>query len=87
MEKDVKAVIAGKPLPPVDPRLVLAWSEANKEATRSMYAFRKHYNWYDQKEPGQDWAGTKSELFTPDSVEARFKGASRGKPLNVQYPE
>uniref|UniRef100_A0A6U4LLP0 Uncharacterized protein n=1 Tax=Hemiselmis andersenii TaxID=464988 RepID=A0A6U4LLP0_HEMAN len=87
IEKDVKAVISGDPLEPVSKKWQLAWSEADKEATRSMYSFRKHYNYYDQKYAGKDWAGTKAELFTPGSVEARFKGASKGKPLNVEAPE
>jgi hypothetical protein len=39
------------------------------------------------QEPGKDWAGTKSELFTRDNVEARFKGFSKGKPLDIQLPE
>lgn len=36
MEKDVKAVLEGKPLAPMDKRLLLAWSEADKESTRSL---------------------------------------------------
>lgn len=87
IEKDLVAVLAGKPLPPADPRWLKAWSEADKESTRSMYSFRKHYNYYDQQEAGKDWEGTKAELFTPGSVEARFKGVSKGKPLNIQQPQ
>eukprot|EP00288_Rhodomonas_lens_P016395 CAMPEP_0177709912 /NCGR_PEP_ID=MMETSP0484_2-20121128/11054_1 /TAXON_ID=354590 /ORGANISM="Rhodomonas lens, Strain RHODO" /LENGTH=356 /DNA_ID=CAMNT_0019221557 /DNA_START=42 /DNA_END=1112 /DNA_ORIENTATION=+ len=83
MARDVAAVLAGQPLPAEDPRWLFAWKEADKEVTRSIYSFRKHYNYYDQQEAGQDWAGTKSEAFTPGSNEARFKGVTTGKPLEV----
>jgi len=83
MTTDVAAVLAGKPLPKEDPRWLFAWKEADKEVTRSIYSFRKHYNYYDQQEAGQDWAGTKSEVFSPGSNEARFKGVTTGKPMVV----
>lgn len=83
MEKDVKAVLAGNSLPKEDPKWLFAWEQADKEATRSMYSFRKHYNYYDQQEAGQDWAGTKSEFFNAGSNEPRFKGATTGKPLVI----
>lgn len=83
MEKDVQATLAGQELPSESKKWLLAWREADKESTRSIYSFRKHYNYYDQQTEGQDWAGTKSEIFVPGSNEARFKGVSRGKPLNV----
>jgi len=83
MQRDVAAVLAGKELPPEDPKWLFAWKEADKEVTRSIYSFRKHYNYYDQQEAGQDWAGTKSETFSPGSNEARFKGVTTGKPLEV----
>lgn len=83
MQRDIEAVIAGQLLPAVDPDLVFAWKEADKEATRSIYSFRKHYNYYDQEEAGADWAGTKSEMFTPGSSPARFKGVSKGRPLVI----
>ena len=51
--------------------------------TRSMYSFRKHYNYYDQQEAGKDWAGTKAEYFNAGSNEPRFKGATSGKPLVI----
>ena len=51
-----------------DPKWLFAWEQADKEATRSMYSFRKHYNYYDQQEAGQDWAGTKSEFFNAGLV-------------------
>jgi hypothetical protein len=50
---------------------------------RSMYSFRKHYNYYDQQEAGKDWAGTKAEYFNAGSNEPRFKGATSGKPLVI----
>ena len=50
-----------------DPKWVFAWQQADKEATRSMYSFRKHYNYYDQQEAGKDWSGTKSEYFNAGS--------------------
>jgi len=83
MEKDVKAVLADAPLPKQDPKWLFAWEQADKEATRSMYSFRKHYNYYDQQEAGKDWTGTKSELFNAGSNEPRFKGATSGKPLVI----
>ena len=83
MEKDVKAVLADAPLPKQDPKWLFAWEQADKEATRSMYSFRKHYNYYDQQEAGKDWSGTKSELFNAGSNEPRFKGATSGKPLVI----
>jgi hypothetical protein len=83
MDKDVQAVLKGDFLPAEEKKWVFAWREADKESTRSMYSFRKHYNYYDQQTAGQDWAGTRSEVFTPGSNEARFKGMSRGKPLEV----
>jgi len=83
MQRDIEAVLEGRALPEMDPALVLAWKEADKEATRSIYSFRKHYNYYDQEEAGADWAGTKSELFTPGSSPARFKGVSKGRPLEI----
>jgi len=83
MEQDVKALLAEKPLPKQDPKWLFAWEQADKEATRSMYSFRKHYNYYDQQEAGQDWAGTKAEYFNAGSNEARFKGATTGKPLVI----
>lgn len=82
MEKDIKAVIGGEAPPAKDARLAFAWEQANKEATRSMYSFRKHYNYYDQQEAGKDWAGTKLEYFTEGNVEARFKGVTTGRPLS-----
>uniref|UniRef100_A0A7S0E1J0 Uncharacterized protein n=1 Tax=Hanusia phi TaxID=3032 RepID=A0A7S0E1J0_9CRYP len=87
MEKDVKAVLAGQPLPPMDPQWQFAWKEADKEATRSIYSFRKHYNFYDQQEAGSDWAGTKAEFFTPGSNAPRFKSVTKGKPLTIPLPE
>lgn len=83
MEKDVKAILADAPLPKEDPKWLFAWEQADKEATRSMYSFRKHYNYYDQQEAGKDWTGTKSELFNAGSNEPRFKGATSGKPLVI----
>jgi hypothetical protein len=50
-----------------DPKWLFAWQQADKEATRSMYSFRKHYNYYDQQEAGKDWSGTKSEYFNAGS--------------------
>lgn len=35
----VQAVLNDQPLPPLEPRWFTAWSEADKEATRSMYRF------------------------------------------------
>jgi len=83
MEKDVKAVLNQEPIPKQDPRWLFAWEQADKEATRSMYSFRKHYNYYDQQEAGKDWSGTKAEYFNAGSNEPRFKGATSGKPLVI----
>lgn len=83
MEADIQAVLKGEELPEESKKLLFAWREADKESTRSIYSFRKHYNYYDQSMAGQDWAGTKSEVFVPGSNEARWKGMSRGKPLEV----
>ena len=41
MEDDIKAVLAGNPLPPPTPKLIKAWRDAYVEAERSEYAFKK----------------------------------------------
>jgi len=47
MEEDVKAVLAGEPLPPPSPKLIKAWRDAYVEAERSEYAFKKGLNYYE----------------------------------------
>jgi len=47
MEEDVKAAVAGLPLPPPSPKLIKAWRDAYVEAERSEYAFKKGLNYYE----------------------------------------
>jgi hypothetical protein len=47
MEEDVKALLAGQPLPEPSVKLVKAWRDAAQEAERSEYAFKKNLNYYD----------------------------------------
>lgn len=47
IEPDIKALLAGKPLPPPTPMFIKAWRDAFQEAERSEYAFKKGLNYYD----------------------------------------
>eukprot|EP01041_Mallomonas_annulata_P000731 gene731-1405_t len=47
MEADILAALKGEPLPPVTPEFDKAWREAKREATKSEYAFRLNYNYYN----------------------------------------
>ena len=46
MDADVRAVLAGEPLPPPPPSLTQAWEDAKREATKSEYAFKPGLNYY-----------------------------------------
>jgi len=46
MEADVRAIIAGKPLPPPTLAFLQAWEDAKREATKSEYAFKPGLNYY-----------------------------------------
>eukprot|EP00904_Undaria_pinnatifida_P002745 jgi/Undpi1/12471/HiC_scaffold_5.g02142.m1 len=46
-EQDVKAVIAGKPLPAENRDFKLSWLKADQEATKSEYAFKLGLNYYN----------------------------------------
>lgn len=47
MEKDLKPLLAGEPLPEESPAFKKAWVEAKREAATSQYAFKKGLNYYD----------------------------------------
>lgn len=47
IEPDIKALLAGQPLPPPSPSFLRAWRDAGPEAERSEYAFKKGLNYYD----------------------------------------
>ena len=46
MEADLKAALAGEPLPPPNRAYVDAWEAAKREATKSEYAFKPGLNYY-----------------------------------------
>ena len=46
MQVDVRAIIAGKPLPPPTLAFLQAWEDAKREATKSEYAFKPGLNYY-----------------------------------------
>jgi len=46
MEADVRAVLAGQPLPPPTLAFLQAWETAKREATKSEYAFKPGLNYY-----------------------------------------
>lgn len=49
-EDDIKAVLAGQPLPPESAKFQKAWREAKREVVKSEYAFRYNYNYYTAPE-------------------------------------
>merc|ERR1712194_246879 len=51
MEVDVRAIIAGKPLPPPTLAFLQAWEDAKREATKSEYAFKPGLNYYSFGSP------------------------------------
>jgi len=51
MEADVRAIIAGKPLPPPTLAFLQAWEDAKREATKSEYAFKPGLNYYSFGSP------------------------------------
>jgi hypothetical protein len=46
MEPDVRAALAGEPLPPPSLAFLQAWEDAKREATKSEYAFKPGLNYY-----------------------------------------
>ena len=48
MERDVEALLAGKPLPEESDTFLTAWKDAEREAIKSEYSFRSGYNVYKQ---------------------------------------
>ncbi|CAN0017628.1 unnamed protein product, partial [Scytosiphon promiscuus] len=46
-EADVKAVLAGEPLPPENRDYKLSWLKAEQEAVKSEYAFKLGLNYYN----------------------------------------
>jgi len=45
-QADVRAIIAGNPLPPPTLAFLQAWEDAKREATKSEYAFKPGLNYY-----------------------------------------
>ena len=48
MERDVEALLSGKPLPEESDAFLTAWKDAEREAIKSEYSFRSGYNVYKQ---------------------------------------
>ena len=46
MQADVRAVLAGKPLPQPTLAFLQAWEDAKREATKSEHAFKPGLNYY-----------------------------------------
>jgi glutathione peroxidase len=46
VQADVRAVLAGQPLPPPTLAFLQAWETAKREATKSEYAFKPGLNYY-----------------------------------------
>ena len=46
VQADVRAVLAGQPLPPPTLAFLQAWEDAKREATKSEYAFKPGLNYY-----------------------------------------
>ena len=51
VQADVRAIIAGKPLPPPTLAFLQAWEDAKREATKSEYAFKPGLNYYSFGSP------------------------------------
>jgi len=50
IEKDIKALLAGQPLPEETKEFKISWIQAKREALQSQYAFKKGLNYYDNSQ-------------------------------------
>ena len=62
MEPDIKALLAGEPLPEESPAFQKAWREAKREVLKSEYAFRFNYNYYDSPDSMYKYDSKKDKL-------------------------